>query len=176
MEKIDNKSGFYRTIEKETINSETGEVLQFEVETEKIIYEKEPDYVKLYLGDIIRLKDLPPTSEKFLMLIVKYMGYNNIFQAYKPLKIIIAQQLNISLNTLNNQITNLKKAGILIPLEQYGKGLYLVDPNLFARGSWKNIKNLRLVIEYNSDGSKTLLSNAPEKIKQLSFNFEDYEN
>lgn len=170
------QKGVYRTIEKEIINSDTGEVLQFEVETEKVLYDKEPDYVKLYLGDIIRLKDLPPTSEKLLMLIVKHMGYNNIFQAYKPLKIIISQQLNISIHTLNNQISNLKRAGILIPLNQYGKGLYLVDPDLFARGNWKDIKNLRLIVEYNSDGTKKLSSNAPQKVRQLVFNFDDNEN
>lgn len=175
MKTDNNKKGIYKTVEKEIIDSETGEVLQFKTETEKVLYEKEPEYVKLYLKDIVRLKDLPPTSEKLLMLIVKHMGYNNLFQAYKPLKIVMSQQLGMSLNTLNQQISNLRKAGILIPMDKYGRGLYLVDPDLFARGSWKEIKNLRLVIEYNTDGTKKLSSNAPQKLKQLSFNFDENE-
>src|SRR5690606_18727288 len=87
------KSSVYRTLEKEVVDSETGEVLQSITETEKVIYDKEPDYVKLYLKDIIRLKDLPPASEKLLMLIVKHMGYNNLFQAYKPIKLLICKEL-----------------------------------------------------------------------------------
>lgn len=169
----DNKKGIYKTLETEVIDSETGEVLQYKSETEKVYFDKEPDYVKLYLKDIVRLKELPPTSERLLMVIVKHMGYNNLFQAYKPLKLVICQQLGMSINTLNNQISNLRKAGILIPMDKYGRGLYLVDPNLFARGNWKDIKNLRLVIDYNPDGTKTLSSNAPEKLKQLAFNFDE---
>lgn len=169
------KKDIYKTLETEVVDSETGEVLQYKSETEKVYIEKEPDYVKLYLKDIIRLKDLPPTSEKLLLLIVKHMGYNNLFQAYKPLKLVICQQLGMSINTLNNQISNLRKAGILIPMDKYGRGLYLVDPNLFARGSWKDIRNLRLIIDYNLDGTKKLSSNAPEQLKQLSFNFDENE-
>lgn len=169
------KKGIYKTLETEVVDSETGEVLQYKSETEKVYIDKEPDYVKLYLKDIVRLKDLPPTSEKLLLLIVKHMGYNNLFQAYKPLKLVICQQLGMSINTLNNQISNLRKAGILIPMDKYGRGLYLVDPNLFARGSWKDIRNLRLIIDYNVDGTKKLSSNAPEQLKQLSFNFDENE-
>lgn len=175
MEANNNKKGIYRTVEKEIIDTHTGEVLGSKSQTEKVYIEKEPDYVKLYLKDIVRLKDLPPTSEKLLMLIVKHMGYNNLFQAYKPLKLVMSQQLNMSLNTLNQQISNLRKAGILIPMDKYGRGLYLVDPSLFARGSWKDIRNLRLIIEYNIDGTKKLSSNAPEQLKQLSFNFDENE-
>lgn len=165
---MEERKGVYRTLEKEVVDLDTGEVIHSHSETEKVMYEKEPDYVKLYLRDIIRLKDLPPASEKLLMLIVKHMGYNNLFQAYKPIKLMICKQLNISINTLNNQINYLRKAGILVPMAEYGRGLYLVDPDLFARGNWNDIKNLRLIIEYNSDGTKKLSSNAPEKIKQLS--------
>lgn len=168
MKNDNNLKGIYRTLQKEVVDNETGEVLETTTETEKVIYDKEPDYVKLYLKDIIRLKDLPPASEKLLMLIVKHMGYNNLFQAYKPIKLVICKQLNISINTLNQQISNLKKAGILVPMDEYGRGLYLVDPDLFARGNWNDIKNLRLIIEYKTDGTKKLSSNAPEKIKQLS--------
>lgn len=162
------KGSVYRVLEKEVVDTDTGVVIESTTETERVIYDKEPDYVKLYLRDIVRLKDLPPASEKLLMLIVKHMGYNNLFQAYKPIKLMICKQLGISINTLNNQINYLRKAGILIPMNEYGRGLYLVDPDLFARGNWNDIKNLRLIIEYQSDGTKKLSSNAPEKIKQLS--------
>ena len=87
--------------------------------------------------------------------------------ANKFLKEMMVKELKISINTLNMGISNLKKKGILIPVRG-AKGLYIVDPELFARGKWEDIKNLRLVIEYNKDGSKSLKSNAREQLKQLS--------
>lgn len=95
------------------------------------------------------------------------MNYNNTFINHKFLKEMMVKELKISINTLNMGISNLKKKGILIPVRG-AKGLYIVDPELFARGKWEDIKNLRLVIEYNKDGSKSLKSNAREQLKQLS--------
>lgn len=153
------------------VDGETGEIIGSTLEVEKTSWDKEPDYVKLYFSDISRLKALPPASERLMLWIVKQMGYNNIFTAYKPVKMMICQALDMKMTTLNMQIFKLRKAGVLIPLEQYGKGMYLVDPNLFARGKWEDIKELRLVIEYKPDGTKSLKSNMQEKVKQLQMNF-----
>lgn len=162
------KGKYYRDEETIVIDDKTGEVIDSTLKRTQVSYDKEPDYVKLYLNDIIRLKDLPPSTSKVLYLIVKHMGYKNIFQAYKPIKKIMCDELDMPITTLNSTIINLKKAGILIPMAEYGRGLYLVDPNLFARGSWNKIKDLRLIVDYNSKtGERQLTSNAPEKIKQL---------
>ena len=159
------KKVYYEETER-SVDSESGEI-RTETNRKTSLVEREPDYVKLYLSDIVRLKDLPPSAERILMIIVKHMGYGNFFQAYMPLKKLMAEQLNMSINTINSMIYKLKKSGILIPMEKYGRGLYLVDPNLFGRGKWNEIKDLRLVIEYKEDGSKRLSSNAPEKLKEL---------
>lgn len=164
------RSGFVREESETTtiIDEQTGKI-ETKESTKTIAYTKdvEPDFVKLYVADIIRLKDLPPATEKLLLLIVRNMNYNNTFMNHKFLKEMMIKELGISINTLNMGITNLKKKGILIPVKG-AKGLYFVDPELFARGKWEDIKNLRLVIEYNRDGTKSLKSNAREQLKQLS--------
>ena len=151
-----------------TIDESTGELL---TTTNKQVSfaDKEPDYVKLYISDIVRLKDLPPSADKVLMEIIGQMGYSNIFAAYAPIKRVMIKNLDISMNTLNKSIDQLHKKGILIRIE---RGVYLVDPNLFARGSWDDIKNIRLTIEYDgTTGQKKLTSDAPEKLKQLQIHF-----
>lgn len=155
------------------IDGDTGEIVGTTIESQRVIWDKEPDYVKLYFSDISRLKSLPPASEKLLLLIAKHMGYNNTFTAYKPVKVMLCEALGMTMNTLNMQISNLKKAGILISLPQYGRGIYLVDPNLFARGKWEDIKNLRLTIDYNADGTKSIKSNMKESINQLQEVFDE---
>ena len=164
-----NNKKVFQTETKSIIDHQTGEILTTE-HNQKTIVEREPDYVKLYIQDIARLKDLPSSASSLITLIIKSMGYNNLFFAFKPIKEIFCDELKMPMNTLNKQIDNLRKANILLPIPNK-RGCYLVDPNLFARGAWNDIKQLRLVIDYNQDGTRTLSSDAPQQLKQLSFGF-----
>lgn len=138
----------------------TGEILTQKSYINSVL-DKEPDFVKLYLKDVIRLKDLPKNSENVLNLLLKSMSYKNIIPAYAPIKRMICSELNIPMNTLNKSIDNLYKSGILIRVE---RGIYMADPDLFGKGEWKDVKNLRLVIEYKKDGTKHI---SGERIEQL---------
>jgi hypothetical protein len=154
---------------KVTIDESTGEILKTE-NTKVSFADREPDFVKFYVSDINRMKGLPPSTDKVLLEIIGQMGYSNIFAAYAPMKRVLCRNLNISIETLNKSIDQLYKKGILIRIE---RGVYLVDPNLFARGKWEDIKKLRLVIEYDtSTGERKLTSDAPKQLKQLSL-FQD---
>ena len=165
---MENKK-IYQTETKTIIDHQTGEIIQTE-HNQKGFVEKEPDYVKLYLQDMARLNNLPPSASSLMTLIIRSMRYNNLYFAFKPLKEMFCEELKMPMNTLNKQIDNLRKANILLPIPNK-RGCYLVDPNLFARGSWNDIKQLRLIIDYNIDGSRNLSSNAPQQLKQLSFGF-----
>lgn len=153
----------------ETVNEETGEIVLNETVRESFLIEREPDFVKLYLEDISRLKDVPQGMNKVLFELMKAINYNGIIMAYKPVKELMANNMGISVNYLNKCIDEFYKKGILI---RYARGVYIADPNLFAKGSWKDIQNLRLVIEYNQDGTRALKSNVSEEMKkQLKLNF-----
>lgn len=153
----------------ETVDVKTGEIQLNTVQSESFLIDKEPDYVKLYLADITRLKDIPAGMNKVLFELMKSINYNGIIMAYKPVKDLMCMNMGISINYLNKCIDEFYKKGILI---RYARGVYIADPNLFAKGSWKDIQNLRLVIEYNVDGTKTLKSNVSEEMKsQLKMNF-----
>lgn len=158
-----------KKVSKETIiqsvDTNTGEILE-QKSTNSYYVEREPDYIKMYIDDITRLNDLPNGLSPILMELVRQMGYNNVIPAYKPIKMMICNRLNISLNYLDKSIQRLHQKGILIRIH---RGIYVADPNLFARGRWEDIRNLRLVVEYNQDGTKKLKSNLPEEI-QLRLN------
>ena len=158
-----------KTEVKETVNIQTGEVILESTKSQSFLIDKEPSYVKLYLEDISRLKDIPPGMNKVLFELMKSIGYNGIIMAYKPVKEIMCANMGISISYLNKCINEFHKKGILI---RYARGVYIADPNLFAKGSWSNIQNLRLVIEYNIDGTKSLKSNVGEEMKkQLKLEF-----
>ena len=159
-----------KTKETSTLDKETGEVILNSVETQSYLVDREPDYVKLYLADIGRLKDIPPGMNKVLFELMKSVSYNGVIMAYKPVKDIMCKNMGISNSYLNKCIEEFYNKGILI---RYARGVYIADPNLFAKGSWKDIQNLRLVIDYNlKDGTKTLKSNVSEEMKsQLKLDF-----
>ena len=104
---MENKK-IYQTETKTIIDHQTGEIIQTE-HNQKGFVEKEPDYVKLYLQDIARLNNLPPSASSLMTLIIRSMGYNNLFFAFKPLKEMFCEELKMPMNTLNKQIDNLRK-------------------------------------------------------------------
>lgn len=147
------------------VDVNTGEIFESEVMS-KIQVDREPDYIKIYVKDIVRFKDLPTGMDKVLLAIISTMGYNNIILTYMPVKKMIAKELKITISYVNKCISYFVKAGLLIRIE---RGIYLVDPELFGRGKWENINELRLSITYNiKTGEKKLKSNMQE---QLSLNF-----
>jgi hypothetical protein len=146
---------------KEIVDYQTGEIIS-SVKTKIFSIDKEPEYIKLYIRDIGRLNSLAPGMDRVLYEVVRSMGYSNVVVAYKPIKKIMCANLDITMNYLNKCIDNFYKKGILIRID---RGVYVADPLLFGKGRWSDIKNLRLVIEYDEKGKRTLKSNLPEEMQ-----------
>lgn len=165
--------GRRKSIVQTTVNSivdvTTGEVITNH-ESKTSSKEVEPNFVKLYLDDIGRLHGLPPYVSKLLHALAKSMGYKNVVPMYKPIKQMICADIGISMESLNKAVVILTKEGILIPVGK-GRGLYVMDPHLFGRGRWEDIKSLRLSIDY-SEGKRRIMGTIE---KQLEMEF-DYSN
>jgi hypothetical protein len=154
------KKTTYESIESVT-DLNTGEITVIKSHTQSVL-EKEPDYVKLYVADIMKLNNLPRNSGAVMNCLLRSMSYNNIIPAYAPIKRVICKELNIGMDSLNKAIDSLFKAGMLIRIE---RGVYMADPNLFGKGEWKNIKNLRLIIDYKEDGTKQISGGNATQLK-----------
>ncbi len=151
-----------------TIDGATGEVTEIQ-KVQSYSIEQEPPFVKLYLSDIVRLKELPPATSTVLHAILQVMNYQSKVMLMGFIKKEMCENLGMSMNTLNKAIDNLHKSGILIRI---ATGYYVVDPELFGKGSWKDIKNIRLQIDYTTDDKgrtiKKLKSNIAEEQHQLN--------
>ena len=154
------KKKIYKQEDEQSVDSVTGEILQ-KTSIKTSMIESEPSFVKLYIDDILKLKDVPKASNDVLNILVANMSYGNVVVMIKPIKDLIAEETGLKLNTINKAISNLHEAGILI---RKNRGVYLVDPNLFAKGKWSDIKKLRLTIDYNADGTKEINSDAVEQL------------
>jgi hypothetical protein len=131
-----------------TINQETGEVLQEKTITQKRVG-KEPYYVKLYLNDLLYLKDMPTGLSPILFALLQRMSFKNNIVINSSVKRQIALEVEKSFETINKSITQFVKGGILI---REDVGMYLFNPYLFGKGDWSDIKEIRASITYNLNG------------------------
>ena len=155
------KKSIVQTNTSTIIDAETGEVKKM-TSTEIGGKESEPPFVKLYINDISRLIDLSPASSKLLYLLIRHLPYNNMVAMYKPIKDQMVKDLKIEISTLNNSINELNKKGILI---RQARGLYILDPDQFGRGSWHDVKKLRMTVEYDEESGRKTINT--EKFNQL---------
>lgn len=133
---------------KQVIDHSTGEVQTTEISTSFSIG-KEPNFIKIYLDDIMYFIDMPSSASGILLSIAKRMSYDNKVTLVKSIKEDIAKETNLDLGTINNAISNFKKKNILLSA---GRSVYTINPHLIAKGKWQDISKLRLQIEYTPKG------------------------
>ena len=143
------------------IDKSTGEVLHNQTLVE---YEtklpSEPPYIKLYTTDLGNLFRLPAGTTGVLMCLVSMADYSGVIALNKYLKDSIAERMNAkpskngkpSNSIVNKAITELLNKEIITRI---GSGTYQLNPNLFARGKWRDIyeqrKAFKVTITYSHD-------------------------
>lgn len=127
---------------------QTGEKLYSE-ETNTVNIPSEPNFVKLYLDDILYLNDLPKGLNSILYALLKRMSYGNQIVVNVGVKRQLAKELELAESTINNAITKLFQGHIIDRIET---GIYVVNPLLFGKGEWKDIAQLRMNVTYDING------------------------
>jgi hypothetical protein len=146
------------------INHETGEITK-ETKHQISFVEREPDYIKLYISDILRLTDIPKGSNDIMLAMLKRMTYNNDIALFAPVKREIANELGLKEITISKAIELFAKKSIILRKD---RGLYIINPYFFGRGKWEDIKKVRLQIEYSKEGRMILKAEfVPEKENEL---------
>lgn len=128
--------------------NEDGEVISVEKITTKFV-EREPDYVKLYITDILKLSNISKSNNDILLAILKRMNYNNEVFLLSYVKEEIAQELGLKAVTISKALGVLTDKDILI---RKARGCYLINPFFFGRGKWEDIRKIRLELSYDEKG------------------------
>lgn len=130
------------------VNIDTGEVNYLaSVETSRI--ESEPSFIKIFIDDLSRLTHLPKGCPSVLSELLKYMTYENLIILNPYIKTEIAKNTNLTENRVTHLIADLIENGILTRI---ASSTYFANPDLFGRGKWADIRELRLTIKYDKDG------------------------
>ena len=130
------------------IDGQTGELLST-TEFKKTNVGAEPEYIKLYLKDLLYIAQLPQGLNSTLYSLLKRMNYEGQIILNSSIKKIICTELKKSMASLDKALSGFVLEKILIRKD---KGIYLANPHLFGRGQWSDIAKIRLTIEWNPKG------------------------
>ncbi|HEQ3529254.1 hypothetical protein COK81_11785 [Bacillus thuringiensis] len=136
-----------------------------ETKTMTFNYGKEPDYIKVYLDNIMFIAEISGWVSKIMYELIKSVTYANKGQfiiVNAGYKRILAENLGIKPQSVTNAINDLVKKRILIRKES---GVFLLNPQYFGKGEWKDIAKIRYEVELNSSG-KTLRLKEIEKTEE----------
>jgi hypothetical protein len=140
------------------IDHTTGDVLSHESKVINVRpMETEPDYIKMYVGDLGRLKSLSPAATEILIYVAATVDYDGFVSLTAHKKARIAMTCGVSTKTIKNAIIEYIKAGILI---RVGRAEYELSPHLFAKGKWWTIRERRREftarLTYSLKGGRTI--------------------
>jgi len=147
----DTKKVYYDSEEK--IINEKGEIIEHKIESKAIDTAQEPPFVKMYLKDLMWLKNTPKWTNRVLSELLKNMSYGNEIILNVSLKKRIANELDMSINSINKALIDLKRTQILLQKE---RGIFIANPEYFAKGRWEQVKSLIIETRYLRGGGKKI--------------------
>lgn len=147
-----------KRINESRVDLESGEILE-KTGFERIMVDSEPSFVKLYFQDVALLHNLAPLVGSVLYELIIRMSYDNDIAIPSGTKKEICKRLEIfhrgtkepAINSIDNCIIKLVKKGIMTKKDT---GLYQINPAIFGKGSWREIRELRMKFTYNKEGRK----------------------
>lgn len=138
------------TYEKTIIDHENGTII-----SQEFIHKRgaEPPFIKVYLDCLCDFKGLSKSLNPILLEFLKYMTYANI-QENNGGQIIylnaeMKRQIGIAtgktVKRVEQAITDFVKTGVF---KRIATSTYQVNADLFGKGDWKDIKNIRATFDF----------------------------
>lgn len=152
--KMGRKKKIIQVVERERVDETTGEISVVARDTVRE-FPVEENYVKVFCNCLSRIVGLTQAESDVFHRVITTMGYNNIVCFSGPARELIAQSLNISCKTLEKAVKELKAREIIVPIKISGRvkrGWYVINPNYVAKGTWKQIEALKMMITIESNG------------------------
>jgi hypothetical protein len=134
----------------------TGELLSLTTEVTDInTIPAEPNYLKLYIDDLGLLNKLSGGETRALIHIAALANYDGEMVLPLAIKKRIAESAGVKVATISDTLTKLIGKGIIKRLDAT---LYVLNPDLFAKGKWRDIREQRKAFQsittYTPDGKK----------------------
>lgn len=114
-----------------TVDSDTGELIDVEIKTEKYVLENREEFIQLYSSIHSKLNELDRSSSKLFNYCLFNCDRENIVHMSGFTKNKISESTGMALSTINNGMVGLVKKKLLTKI---GRATYRVNP-IYA---WKD--------------------------------------
>tara|TARA_R100000541_G_scaffold50987_1_gene58303 strand:+ start:1187 stop:1594 length:408 start_codon:yes stop_codon:yes gene_type:complete len=122
---------------KSTIDKETGELLS------------EPDFVKLYVKDVCKVKGLTTPLYRMFHFMLMNMNYDNIVSYGVNTKRKFLEESGIANSTFDNSVSKLINAGLI---ERVGRGEFRVNKKYAVKVDWHKVQEIEWTTRYTRSG------------------------
>ena len=133
----------------------SGEVIDQDINRRVIRVPRTPDFLMTFTKHITYLEQLGKTDNIVLFSILShYVGQKNLIFLSPQVRKKIASELELDISSVNKAIKNLTKKEILVIDNE---GFMYLNPYLFGKGNWEDIRKLRqeLIFEYDFESGTT---------------------
>jgi hypothetical protein len=134
--------------------------------TERIIeqvYPSEPNFIKFYVDRLEDLFKISNTAKNVLMSLLKLTNYDNIVDLPNGKRKLIMETVDISYAQLDNGLRELIKNNVI---SKQATGVYIINPNYFGKGAWRNVYEVRVETIINKNGCFNVIEIKSKENKQ----------
>ncbi len=159
----------YIETRQQLVDTLTGELLRDETTYSQTNFvPNEPAYIKLYIEDLGNLCRLTAGETKILLQIAALANYSGIIALPAGIKADVAAIVGCKPPVVNNALTSFCNHGVL---RRNGVGVYELNPDYFARGKWREIRERRKEFYtktiYRRDGTKEVETSIIETLAEI---------
>jgi hypothetical protein len=123
----------------ESIDSETGEVMDIQIKETKILTKSREEFIQLYVSIESKLSGLAFAQERLFTYCVLHCDRENIIRISSYDKKVIFEQWGLAASTIANSLQALIQAKLLIRI---GRGTYRINPKYVWKGTTDKRKEM----------------------------------
>ena len=124
-----------------------------DIETGEIRYE--PDFVKLYIKDLCKIKGLSGIQNEMFKFMLRNMNHENLVSYGATSKKLFLNENGIKSTTFNNNISGLIDSKLI---ERVSKGEFRVNKKYAVKVDWTKVQEIKWETTYSETGKKEKIS------------------
>ena len=134
-----------------------------DIDSGEICYE--PDFVKLYIGDLCKVKGLTGVQNDMFKFMLRNMNHENLVSYGATAKRKFLEEHGIKSTTFNNNINALITSSLI---ERVARGEFRVNKKYAVKVDWLKVQSIKWETTYSSKGKEEKITLKTKKNDELT--------
>lgn len=116
---------------------------------------REPDFVKLYISDMCRVKGLNSGQVKIFNFMLANMNWENVVSYGPNTKASFLNENEMKNQTFNNNVSKLISSMLI---ERIGRGEFRINKKYAVKVDWSKVQEIKWETTYGKDGKREIVT------------------